>query len=71
MYSQPQHVIFLAERAGSAFRGEVVDGLSFETIIRTSTTYTTEANARMAARTLWSERQVRLARASGMLCEVA
>jgi len=64
-------VIYHAERIGAAYRGEVLDGTTYATLIRTSSTYTTEANARMAARTLWSERQVRLARATGLLCEVA
>jgi hypothetical protein len=64
-------VIYHAERIGNAFRGEVLDGETFDTLIRTSKTYPNEVAAKQAAKRLWAERQVRLARATGLIGEVA
>jgi hypothetical protein len=62
MSSSPQHVSFLAQRAGSAFRGEVVDTETQHTLARTSLTYPNEGMAELAARRMWEMRPQRIAR---------
>lgn len=61
--SSQQHVEFHAERAGSAFRGEVVDASTFATIAKTHLTYPNESTAALAARRMWEARAQRIARA--------
>lgn len=61
--SSQQHVEFHAERAGSAFRGEVVDTSTFATIAKTHLTYSDAAVAKIAARRMWEARAARIANA--------
>ncbi|MGA0588895.1 hypothetical protein ACO2Q2_17500 [Dyella sp. KRB-257] len=55
MNKQP---IFIAERFGNAFRGEVLDGRDYRTILVTAHTYPNETIARIAATRTWAEREL-------------
>lgn len=50
--------IFIAERFGNAFRGEVLDGSTYLTILITAHTYANETIARIAATRTWAEREL-------------
>lgn len=54
MEKQP---IFVAERVGNAYRGEVLDGSTYRTILITAHTYANETIAKVAAKRIWAERQ--------------
>ena len=53
MNTQP---IFLAERIGNQYRGEVIDANTFERIAVTAHNYHDKTVAECAARRMWAER---------------
>jgi hypothetical protein len=50
------NVVYVAERVGNAYRGEAVDGRTFETKFKTPHTYPTPAVAQQAALRMFGEK---------------
>ncbi len=50
-------VLYIAQRIGSAYRGEVLDAKTYSTLLKTAHTYPTEAVAKVAARRTWEDAQ--------------
>ena len=58
MHQQP---LFVAQQHGTAFRGEVLDGKTYQILMVTAHLYVTEAVAKVAARRMWEARDVEVA----------
>ena len=58
MHQQP---LFVAQQHGNAFRGEVLDGKTYQILMVTAHLYVTEAVAKVAARRMWEARDVEVA----------
>lgn len=54
MSEQP---LFVATRHGDRYRGEILDGRTYRTIVVTAHLYPNETIAKVAAKRLWLERQ--------------
>jgi hypothetical protein len=66
-----QTLKFQAARDGNAYRGEVVDLVSFDTLAKTHLTYPNEVTAAIAARRMWEGWAQRIARATMVAGAVA
>lgn len=49
-------VIYVAERVGDQYRGEVIHAKTYSTLLKTAHTYPNETIAKVAARRTWAER---------------
>lgn len=51
------NVIYTTTRVGNAYRGEVLDGKTYRTLLVTAHTYPNETIAKVAAQRMWVESQ--------------
>jgi hypothetical protein len=53
--------LFVAQQHGNAYRGEVLDGKTYQILLITAHLYVTEAIAKVAARRMWEAQQAEVA----------